>query len=140
MRDRARYLLDVVRSIDNENTKAAKAGFKLCVRMNGASDIAFEGIRFVVERNAKGKAMRVVLNNRDGLNIFDHYPELAFVDYTKNPKRFDRKLSSNYSLTFSRSETNEATALQLLARGINVAVVFAGDKPNSLERLQGHRR
>jgi hypothetical protein len=129
MKDRAAYMLDVVRSIDNENVKANKAGLKLCVRMNGASDIAFEGIRFTVERNAKGRAMRVVLNNREGLNIFDHYPELAFVDYSKNPKRFDRKLPANLHLTFSRSETNEATALQLLARGINVAIVFADDKP-----------
>ena len=83
----------------------------------------------MIDRNAKGKAMRVVLNNRDGLNVFDHYPELAFVDYSKNPKRFDRRLPANFRLTFQPSETNEATALQLLARGINVAVVFAGDKP-----------
>ena len=131
MKERAAYLLDVVRSIDNENVKASKAGLKLCVRMNGASDIAFEGIRFTVTRNAKGKAMQVKLNNRDGLNIFDHYPELAFVDYTKNPKRFDRKLPANLHLTFSRSETNEATALQLLACGTNVAIVFADDKPAS---------
>ena len=130
MKDRAAYMLDIVRSIDNENAKANKAGLKLCVRMNGASDIfAFEGIRFTIDRNAKGKATRVVLNNRDGLNIFDHYPQIAYVDYSKNPKRFDRKLPANFHLTFSRSETNEATALQLLARGINVAVVFAGDKP-----------
>ncbi len=131
MRDRAAYLLDVVRSIDNESVKASKAGLKLCVRMNGASDIAFEGIRFTVARNAKGKAMSVTLNNRDGLNVFDHYAGIAFVDYSKNPKRFDRQLPANYHLTFSRSETNEATALQLLARGINVAAVFAGDKPSS---------
>lgn len=136
MRDRARYMLDVIRSIDNETARAAKAGFKLCVRMNGASDIAFEGIRFVVARNAKGKAMQVTLNNRDGLNVFDHYPVIAFVDYTKNPRRFDRVLPANYHLTFSLSETNQAIALQLLARGVNVAAVFAGDKP---KRWNGFR-
>jgi hypothetical protein len=38
-------------------------------------------------------------------------------------------LPANYHLTFSRSEENEATALELLARGVNVAAVFAGDKP-----------
>ena len=129
MKSRAEYLLDFVRSIDNENGKAAKAGLKLCVRPNGASDIAFEGIRFRIERNAKGKAMRVVLDNRDGKNIMEHYPDLPFVDYTKNPKRFDRALPANYWLTFSRSETNESVALELLARGVNVAIVFSGDKP-----------
>jgi hypothetical protein len=36
----------------------------------------------------------------------------------------DGKLPSNYSLTFSRSETNESQCLDVLARGGNVAVVF----------------
>lgn len=129
MKQRAAYMLDVVRSIDNESAAAARKGFKLCVRMNGASDIAFEGIRFVVVRNAKGKAVSISLNNRDGKNIFDHYSHVPFVDYTKNHTRFDRKLPANYHLTFSRSETNESTALQLLTRGVNVAVVFGGEFP-----------
>jgi len=125
MRDRAAYLLDFVRSIDNESAKAARMGFRLCVRPNGASDIAFEGIRFTIARNAKGKAIKVTLGGKDAKNIMDHYPEIPFVDYTKNPKRFDRVLPANYHLTFSRSETNEAVALQLLARGVNVAIVFS---------------
>jgi hypothetical protein len=129
MRDRAAYLLDVVRSIDNENAKAKRNGLKLCVRMNGASDIAFEGIRFTIARNAKGKAIKCELNNRDGKNVFDHYPELAFVDYTKIGKRFDRALPANLSLTFSRSEANESEAIALMNRGVNVAIVFAGAKP-----------
>jgi hypothetical protein len=124
MKSRAAYLLDVIRSIDNTIAKAGKVDLRLCLRMNGASDIAFEGIRFTIERNAKGKAVKVTLGGTDAKNIFDHYPEIPFVDYTKNPKRFDRQLPSNYHLTFSRSETNESTALELLARGINVAVVF----------------
>jgi len=124
MRDRANYLLDFVRSVDNAIAKAAKADLKLCLRPNGASDIAFEGIRFTIERNAKGKAVKITLGGTDAKNIFDHYPTIPFVDYTKNPKRFDRQLPANYHLTFSRSETNETTATALLARGINVAVVF----------------
>jgi hypothetical protein len=36
----------------------------------------------------------------------------------------DRKFPSNYHLTFSRSETNQAGALEILARGGNVSVVF----------------
>ena len=124
MRDRANYLLDFVRSVDNAIAKAAKADLKLCLRPNGASDIAFEGIRFTIERNKKGKAVKITLGGTDAKNIFDHYPTIPFVDYTKNPKRFDRQLPANYHLTFSRSETNETTATALLARGINVAVVF----------------
>jgi len=129
MRSRAEYLLDFVRSTDNAIARAAKAGLAVCLRPNGSSDIAFEGIRFTIERNAKGKAIRVTLGGKEGKSIFDHYPAVPFVDYTKNPSRFDRALPANYHLTFSRSETNEAIALSLLARGVNVAVVFAGEIP-----------
>ena len=45
-------------------------------------------------------------------------------DYTKNYLRFDKILPSNYHLTFSRSETNEIKALELLNAGYNVAMVF----------------
>jgi hypothetical protein len=111
MRDRANYLKDVVRSIELAINKANRMGFRLCVRMNGSSDIAWEGIRI------------------NGKNLFQLFPDVAFVDYTKNAKRFDRALPANYHLTFSRSETNEADCVALLNRGVNVAVVFAGDKP-----------
>jgi hypothetical protein len=125
MRDRAAYMLDVVRAIDLEIARAARMGLQMCFRLNGATDIAFEGIRFRIERDKRGRAMRVVLDNRDGLSVFDHYPAVPFVDYTKNPKRFDRALPANYHLTFSRAENNEADVLRLLARGVNVAAVFA---------------
>jgi hypothetical protein len=55
------------------------------------------------------------------------------VDYTKSVKRALEhargQLPSNYHLTFSRSETNEAQCLEVLAAGGNVAVVFAGSFP-----------
>jgi hypothetical protein len=57
--------------------------------------------------------------------IFSAFPRIQFVDYTKNPNRFARQLPANYYLTFSRSESNEADSLRLLAAGHNVAVVFA---------------
>lgn len=80
---------------------------KIAVRLNGTSDLRFE--KFKV---------------RDGKNLFELYPQIKFYDYTKNYLRFDQVLSKNYSLVFSRSETNEAKALELLTRGFNVAVVF----------------
>jgi hypothetical protein len=79
--------------------------------LNGSSDIGWEGLRI------------------DGRNLFELFPTVQFVDYTKIASRFARKLPANYHLTFSRSETNESQALELLARGVNVAVVFAGEKP-----------
>ncbi|HEY2245691.1 MAG TPA: hypothetical protein VGH47_15985 [Xanthobacteraceae bacterium] len=126
MRDRANYLRDMVRAIDCLIPRAARLGKKLCVRLNGSTDVAYEGIRFAIVRNAKGKALAVTLGGPDAKNIFEHYPAVQFVDYTKNPRRFARALPLNYHLTFSRSEINEAAAIDLLGRGVNVAVVFAG--------------
>jgi hypothetical protein len=117
MTARADYMRDVVRSIELLEGKASASGKRLCVRLNGSSDIAFEGV--ACER--AGQPYR---------NVFEAFPHVAFVDYTKNPKRFARKLPANYHLTFSRSETNETQALDLLARGVNVAVVFES-KPDA---------
>lgn len=76
-------------------------------RLNGTSDIAYEKFRVF-----------------EGKNIFELFPKIQFYDYTKNHLRFDRELPRNYHLTFSRSETNEAKAIELLERGFNVAMVF----------------
>jgi hypothetical protein len=116
MRDRTNYMLDVVQSIERLQRKATKNKKALCVRLNGSSDIAWEGIR-------------CTRNGIEYRNLFEAFPDLDFVDYTKNPNRFARKLPSNYHLTFSRSETNERITLRLLASGVNVATVFAADKP-----------
>jgi hypothetical protein len=78
----------------------------LRIRLNGTSDIVWENI----------------LHN--GKTIFEIFDDIMFYDYTKIDRRFSRKLPKNYYLTFSRSETNEAKAIELLDRGINVAWVF----------------
>jgi hypothetical protein len=115
MRDREAYMSLVAREIDKLRAKASRDGRKLCVRMNGSSDIAWEGIR--------PKCF-------GGKNVFELFADVQFVDYTKIAARFARKLPGNYRLTFSRSEANEAECVPLLVRGVNVAVVFAGDKPD----------
>lgn len=114
MRDRTAYIRDLVRSIELAERKAHKLGMKLCVRPNGSTDIAWEGVR--CERN--GVTYR---------NIMEAFPHIQFVDYTKNPRRFMRALPPNYHLTLSRSEVNEAECIDALAKGTNVAVVFAAD-------------
>jgi hypothetical protein len=111
MRDRRGYLLAMHREITKLERKAVFAGKRLCVRLNGSTDIVWEGLKL------------------DGKTLFDWFPLVQFVDYTKNPHRFDRPLPANLHLTFSRSEVNEAVALELLARGVNVAVVFGSGKP-----------
>lgn len=87
-------------------------------RLNGTTDIAWEKFKVF-----------------DGKNIFEIFPSVQFYDYTKNWLRFDRELPKNYYLTFSRSETNHSKCIELLNRGINVAMVF--DKiPSSFEGFE----
>lgn len=76
-------------------------------RLNGTSDLPFEKYKVF-----------------DGKNIFELFPDVQFYDYTKNHLRMTKELPSNYHLTFSRSETNEVKALELLNKGFNVAMVF----------------
>ena len=90
--------------------KCEKENMRACVRLNGTSDIAWER-----------------------LGVFAAFPSVQFYDYTKSPIRalqFAKgAMPTNYQLTFSRSESNEALALQVLSAGGNVAAVFAGILP-----------
>ena len=72
----------------------------------------------------KHKDKAIVTIRLNGKNIFELYPNVQFYDYTKNYLRFDKELPTNYHLTFSRSETNNDKAMELLERGFNVAMVF----------------
>lgn len=85
------------------------------VRLNGTSDISWEATR----------AKEVIHEN----------PSVRFYDYTKNFGRMlsflEGKFPENYSLTFSRSETNEQACFAVLKRGGNVAVVFRNKLPET---------
>ena len=75
--------------------------------------------------------------NESGWPLPIRFPEIQFVDYTKNMRRvLDPNRPANYHLTFSLSETNKAEAEQVLAAGFNVAVVFGNGQPDS---FMGHR-
>lgn len=78
------------------------------VRLNGTSDLDFISL------------LRVKL----GVDVFTEMPNLKFYDYTKNLKRAMKYLGTDYHLTFSRSETNDAECLEYLRAGGQVAVVF----------------
>lgn len=80
----------------------------LTFRLNGTSDLPYEN-------------MRVFEGDK---NIFELFPDVQFYDYTKNYLRFKKPLPTNYHLTFSRSETNDVKAMEVLKKGFNVAIVF----------------
>jgi hypothetical protein len=91
--------------------KTGRAPMIPAIRPNGTSDLPWEKIRM-----------------NDGRTIFEHFSDVQFYDYTKNPNRAlahaRGEMPANYHLTFSLSETNELDALNVLRAGGNVAVVF----------------
>jgi hypothetical protein len=109
--------LFVTRLIKEIKALSKKHGAKFAVRLNGTSDLPWEGIKV------------------DGKNIFETLPNVQFYDYTKNPKRMYLGIP-NYHLTFSRSETfaNHLWCKKLIKDGKNVAVVF--DKETYLQALK----
>jgi len=106
--------------------KAERAGMEACVRLNGTSDLPWEN-----------------LGGETGVCLMRRFPALRFYDYTKSPARVRAflagRLPANYSLTFSRSECNGETALELAAEGANVACVFATKKGDALPKKWGGR-
>lgn len=113
--DRSAFLAQLDEEIAKITAKHSKDNSKFAIRLNGTSDIRFEKFKI-----------------RDGKNIFELHPTVQFYDYTKNYLRFDVELPSNYHLTFSLSETNRDKAIELLGRGVNVAMVFGVRKEEDL--------
>ncbi len=138
MRQRNEYMREMLLHIARNARAARRKGMTLAVRPNGSTDIAYEGARVFITPEFAAELSRVSgLIVESGLHtIFSAFPSIQFLDYTKNPKRFDRALPANYHLTFSLSETNLTDALGLLARGFNVAVVFGYALP---DMFQGYR-
>lgn len=113
------FVEDIAKDIAAAQRKAEREKLTLCVRLNGTSDLPWENL---------GGQARVSLMAR--------FPEVSFYDYTKSAARVRAflagKMPPNYSLTFSRSESNGETALSLAKAGANVAVVFDTSKGDDL--------
>lgn len=113
LRDRVGFLNQVREEIEKAIIKNKDKAI-VTIRLNGTSDLPYEKYRVF----------------EGGKNIFEIFPDIQFYDYTKNYLRFDKEIPSNYHLTFSRSETNHIKSMELLGRGINVAMVFYGGLPS----------
>lgn len=88
---------------------ALSRGLKCGVRLNATSDIPWESMGYLSFKN-----------------LMEAYPKVQFYDYTKRHNR--KNLPSNYHLTYSLAEDNEARAEKALLNGMNVAVVFRNKK------------
>ena len=112
------FAAQLIKEVKAAVKSAAKKGMRLAIRLNLTSDIPWE-----------------LLDVQDGKTLFEIFPEITWYDYTKGYKRMldflDGKMPANYSLTFSRSESNEKFVHAIRARGGNVAVVFRRSLPDS---------
>ena len=131
MRERHAYMSEMLIHIARLCRLACTKRLKLCVRPNGSTDIAYEGIRVMVTPELAARLSKISGHKvTAGLHtIFSAFPRVQFVDYTKNHHRFKRALPANYDLTFSLSELNLEHALSVLAKNVNVAVVSSWPQP-----------
>jgi hypothetical protein len=110
-RDRALYLELLEQELHEQVVRAQHIGRRLAVRLNGTSDIPWE---------------------TEHPELFERFRDIVFYDYTKSSSRMLSSLPENYHLTFSRSERNESTCLELLNRGCRVACVFSTARTKTL--------
>jgi hypothetical protein len=113
--DKKVFLAQLLKEIKKEIKKASDKNEKIAFRLNGTSDIDF----------------LYLLNKHFDFDVdLLNYDKVYFYDYTKSLPRAKRYQNyRNYTLTFSKSETNQDQVSEALNLGINVAAVFSGDLP-----------
>ena len=120
---KSEFLSKLAKEISSSIKSAVKKEMKAVFRPNLTSDIAWEDIELF-----------------KGTNLFQHFPETQFYDYTKSFGRMARFLNgdfpSNYHLTFSASENNQKLVEMVLEMGGNVAVVFRNQLPKTWKSVQ----
>jgi hypothetical protein len=99
------FMQDLFADITKAIKFAEKQGLKPVFRLNGTSDLSWE---------------KYTINDK---NIFELFPDVQFYDYTKV---LGRKVSkySNYHLTFSKADGNDADVQKALAQGLSVVAVY----------------
>lgn len=109
IKNKLAFLNKLADEITQETHKAKKGGYKVAFRLNGTSDIDFI----------------YMLKKYGFLDIETLQPHAVFYDYTKNIQKAIRyKGHPNYTVTFSRSESNTLNCETAIRHGVNVAAVF----------------
>lgn len=117
--DTRAYCVRLADDVGKLQAKAAKLKKLLCIRLNGSQDVPWERIRF-------DYGLRL------NVTIFELFPMVQFVDYTKLPERIISP-PKNLHLTFSFSGQNWTMCQKLLNLGRNVAVIFGEGLPTAYE-------
>ena len=118
--DRITFMNLLVKDIELAIKQCIKKGLIPVFRMNGTSDLAFE-------------KYEVIRKGQSYTNIFTAFSEVTFYDYTKILGRKIKNIS-NYSLTFSAADGNDADVYRAIAEGYNVATVFGLKKTEAMPK------
>ena len=120
--DKKVFLSQLLKEIKKEIKKASDKDEKIAFRLNGTSDIDF---------------LYLLNKNLDFDIELLNYDKVYFYDYTKSIARAKRyKDFRNYTLTFSKSETNDKEVKEALNLGINVAAVFKDNLPQKYKGIK----
>lgn len=110
--NKSEFMDTLHKEIKQTMKQAERKNMTPAIRLNGTSDIPWERVKYGNHKN-----------------VFEAFPDLQFYDYTKRTDRKD--LPSNYHVTFSLSEDNDEAAKEALKNGMNVAVVFRDELPET---------
>ena len=120
--DKKVFLTQLLKEIKKEIKKASDKDEKIAFRLNGTSDIDF---------------LYLLNKNLDFDIELLNYDKVYFYDYTKSIARAKRYQNfRNYTLTFSKSETNDKEVKEALNLGINVAAVFKDNLPQKYKGIK----
>jgi hypothetical protein len=112
-KDPALFFEILRREIWRLSARARRKNLVPVFRLNGTTDLDYTQIRF------------------NGKTIFEHFPDLRFYDYTKNPNLAENYTNHGVHITFSfykRAKTERL--LELLDRGINIAIAYRDKLPD----------
>lgn len=118
--NRTGFMADLVADIELAIKQSARLNLVPVFRLNGTSDLSWE--KYSVTRRG------VVYTN-----IFEAFSEVQFYDYTKI---LGRKVSgiTNYHLTFSAADGNDADVMRAWQSGMNIAMVFGLKKTMAMPK------
>jgi len=107
--ERTAFMEWLVKDVELAVKQSKRLGLKPVFRLNGTSDISWE-------------KYPVIRNGFQYNNIFAAFTELTFYDYTKILGR--KIVNSNYHMTFSAADGNDADVYKAISQGYNIATVF----------------
>ena len=120
--DKKVFLAQLLKEIKKEIKKASDKNEKIAFRLNGTSDIDF----------------LYLLDKHFDFNVdLLQYDKVYFYDYTKSLPRAKRYQNYiNYTLTFSKSESNQKQVDEAMNLGINIAAVFSNELPKTYKGVK----